>query len=510
MMKRFVWKLGAMASAAAFFFMVAPPASAQSVDDEIKALKDKLATLESQQIEMKKEATAAAAAMPTFSYRPGNGINIESADKSWSFRTSVETHFRYNFLSGRDQRGRSQGELEGRRFRPYFFYCLNNCLWEIEAALDLDGWGGGNGKNATGDDFGSILQRGAVTFDAEKLHPWLPSVQFGMEVQNAQGGSLARQGSGAVGAQAEYDLHTANNGFNTGRAGSGIVFNWDDRSLRSIGIPGRLRRFQAGMSAIAEGDDGLQSFTDRKDFNVYGSIQPFSELKNKWISGLTFEYGSWFCNVDNRNAENGCSRYRVRDNARGGGRKTFFDSGSGSIGDGLHIAHGPGVVYSVGPYTLRAMGHFQRSEDRGGTRGRKKGNSFLIGHDLFIWSPKGFLTGSATTAGSILIGTHFERVDMSVGCNGSTGIACPASLNSGDFHRSRVILREWDLWYFIAPRMSIGGSVLWYDASNLRNGLNQEAHDLGVCSTSKINSGGCRNGTSGDWVDVFLNWRYQF
>jgi hypothetical protein len=414
-------------------------------------------------------------------------------------------HFRYNFLSGRDQVGRSQGELEGRRFRPEFHYCLNNCLWEFEASLDLDGWGGGNAKNATGDDVGSILQRGAVVLHAENLHPWLPSVQFGMEVQNAQGGSLARQGSGAVGAQAEYDLHTANNGFNTGRAGSGIVFNWDDRSLNSIGIPGRLRRFQASMAAIAEGDDGLQSLTDRKDFNVYGSIQPLADLKNKWVRGLTFEYGSWFCNHDNRAIENGCSRYRVRDNARGAGRQTLFDTGNESIGDGLHIAHGPGIVWAVGPYTLRAMGHFQRSEDRGGTTGRKKGNSFLIGHDLFIWSPKGFLTGSANTAGSILLGTHFERVDMSC----ETAARC-AGINSGEFHRSRILLREWDIWYFILPRMSVGASFLWYDASNLRSGIDQEAHDLGVCSTGKINAGGCRPGGGGDWVDVFLNWRYTF
>ena len=498
-------RITAFAGVLMFLLMNAPAARAQNVDEEIKALKEKLATLENTQIELKKEATAAAAAMPTFSYRPGNGINIEAADKSWSFRAALEAHFRYNFLSGRDQAGRSQGELEGRRFRPYFFYCLNNCLWEIEAALDLDGWGGGNGKNTVGDAGGSILQRGAVRFDAEQLHPWLPNVQFGMEVQNAHGGSLARQGSGSVGAQAEYDLHTANDGFNTGRAGSGIVLNWDDRSLTGIGIPGRLRRFQMGMSSIAEGDDGIQSFTDRKDFNVYGSIAPFSQLKNKWIRGLTFEYGSWFCNVDNRANDNGCSRYRVRDNARGGGRQTLYDTGSDSIGDGLHIAHGPGIVWNVGPYTLRAMGSFQTSEDRGGTTGKKRAHSFLIGHDLFLWSPKGWLTGSSSTTGSVLIGTHFERVDMSC----ETAALC-AGINSGDFHRTRVILREWDLWYFIAPRMSVGGSVLWYDASNLRNARNQEAHDLGICSTSRINSGGCRNGIGGDWVDLFLNWRYQF
>jgi hypothetical protein len=499
-MKKRLVKL-ALLSAVLF---AAAPASAQSVDDKIKMLEQELTQLKTQQIELKKEATAAAAALPTFEYRPGNGLNIEAADKSWGVRFTIESHFRYNFESGRDQRGRTQGELMGRRFRPGIIYCVNNCLWEIEATLDLDGWGTGTGKNSLGDDFGSILQRGAVNFHAEDLHPWLPTVQFGMEVQNAQGGSLARQGSGSTGAQAEYDLHTRNNGFNTGRAGQGIVLNWDDRSLAGIGIPGRIGKFQLGMSAVAEGDDGLQSFTDRKDFNAYLSVQPFSQIKNKWISGLTFEYGSWFCNADNRANENGCSRYRVQDHGDGG-RKTLYDTGADSIGDGLHIAHGPGIVYNVGPYTLRAMGHFQRSEDRGGTTGKKRADSFLIGHDLFLWSPKGFLTGSATTPGSVLMGTHFERVNMSC----ETGDRC-AGINSGDFHRTRILLREWDLWYFIAPRMSMGVNVLWYDASNLRNARNQEAHDLGVCSSNKIASGGCRNGIGGDWVDVMLNWRYTF
>jgi hypothetical protein len=496
-MKKRLVKL-ALLSAVLF---AAAPASAQSVDDKIRTLEQELTQLKTQQIELKKEATAAAAALPTFEYRPGNGLNVEAADKSWGVRFTIESHFRYNFESGRDQRGRTQGELMGRRFRPGIIYCVNNCLWEIEATLDLDGWGTGTGKNSLGDDFGSILQRGAVQFHAEDLHPWLPTVQFGMEVQNAHGGSLARQGSGSTGAQAEYDLHTRNDGFNTGRAGQGIVLNWDDRSLAGIGIPGRIGKFQLGMSAIAEGDDGLQSFTDRKDFNAYLSVQPFSQVKNKWIRGLTFEYGSWFCNADNRAQDNGCGRYRIQDHGDGG-RQSLFDTGADSIGDGLHRAHGPGIVWNVGPYTLRGMGSFQQSEDRGGTRGKKSANSFLIGHDLFLWSPKGFLTGSATTTGSVLVGTHFERVNMSC----ETGDLC-SGINSGDFHRIRVLLREWDLWYFIAPRMSVGTSVLWYDSSNLRNGRNQEAHNLGVCKNAPAN---CRNGVGGDWVDVMLNWRYTF
>jgi hypothetical protein len=368
-----------------------------------------------------------------------------------------------------------------------------------------------------------------IYFHGENISPWLPAVGFGMDTTNSGPNSRSRQGSGATGAQAEYELLNRNNGFNTGRAGSGITLTWDDRSLSSIGIPGRISRFQVGMNSYAEGDDGAQVNTDRKDFHVYGNIEPFSQLKNKWIRGFLFEYGAWFCNSDNRAVSNGCNRYRIQDHGDGG-RQTLFDTGANSVGDGLHVAHGPGVLWGIGPYTLRAMMHFLRSEDRGGGitndttapivptsigPGKKRARSWLIGHDLFLWSPKGFLTGSATTTGSVLVGTHFERVDLSCGdsvraCRqtGSTGSS--SLINNGEFHRNRILLREWDLWYFVAPRMSIGTSILWYDASNLRTNRNGAAHNLGVCSSNDLVTGGCRQGKGGDWVDVHLNWRYQF
>src|ERR1044072_9187030 len=84
------------------FLFAAGTVRAQSVDDKSKSLEQELSQLKDQQIEMKKEATAAAAALPTFSYRPGNGLNIEAADKSWGFRATLETYFRYEFESGRE------------------------------------------------------------------------------------------------------------------------------------------------------------------------------------------------------------------------------------------------------------------------------------------------------------------------------------------------------------------------------------------------------------------------
>jgi len=71
-------------------------------------------------------------------------------------------------------------------------------------------------------------------------------------------------------------------------------------------------------------------------------------------------------------------------------------------------------------------------------------------------------------------------------------------------------LREWDLWYFIAPRMSMGVGVLWYDASNLDNRLGQAGYNLGFCQKTGASTTNCRSGVGGDWVDVMLNWRYTF
>ena len=501
-MKNKLLGLAASGFTLAAFLLAGAPVRAQNVDERINALEQELTQLKEQQIEFRKEATAAAAALPTFSYRPGDGLTIEAADKAWSFRATIEAHMRMLFESGRDQIGRTNGEIMGRRFRPGFFFCINNCLYEIETAIDLDGFGTGNAKNSTNTGGGSILQRGAVHIHLENVNPYLPTFSMGMDISTSAAATQSRQGSSSTGAQREYEILSRQVGPNTGRAGNGMTLTWDDRSLSGIGIPGRMTRFQVGMANVSEGDDGLSSFTDRKDFTTYLGVQPFSETKNKWTRGLLFEIGAWFCNNDSRaSAENGCDRIRFRDHGDAASQ-TLFDTGSGSIGKGLYTFIQPGITWTVGPYKLRGTyGWAKPHDDEGVTRGKKRASGWLIGHDLYVWSPKGFLTGSANTPGSILLGQHFERNDASC----ENGALC-ASINGGQFHRSTVLLREWDLWYVLAPRMSIGGNILWYNASNLRVGRNQACHNLGVCK----NNGAGRSGRSGDWVDASITWRYTF
>jgi hypothetical protein len=62
------------------------------------------------------------------------------------------------------------------------------------------------------------------------------------------------------------------------------------------------------------------------------------------------------------------------------------------------------------------------------------------------------------------------------------------------------LVREWDLWYFIAPRMSIGGGVWWYNAKNLTTTVQRTLQ----LSRNPV------AGRGGSWTDGNLNYRYQF
>src|SRR5713226_5869173 len=501
----------------------AVPARAQDVDQRIKAVEDELTRLKeeqtqfkSEQIEMKKQAVAAEAALPSFNYRPGSGMLIEAADKSWSFRTSVEAHFRLLFESGKVQAGRETGGIMGRRFRPWFYYCVNDCMYEIQVGLDLDGFGTGNAKNSVNTGLSSILQRGTLWVHLEKLNPWLPAFYTGMDGEAAM--SSYRQGSSNTGAQLEYDLLSRNTGFNTGRWGNGAGLNWQDKALDSIGIPGRIPLFNVVYATIGEGDDGLQSFRMKRSVSAYLNIEPFSQVKNKWIQGIGLEFGQWWCpnsaniNTQSSTVQSGCTQIQVRDHGDGG-RQVLIQTPS--YGNGSTRLLMPGVAWTVGPYRLRVVGAFQRDETENkrnpaggyvfGTQGHKSGNMFLIGHDLFLWSPKGFLTGSSETPGTIQVGTHFERTDVQ--CGAQMGCA------GNQFGRNRILLREWDIWYYLMNRMSVGANWLWYDASNLRAGVNQAGSNLNVFSQrcpSTFGTVGTCAGKGGNWLDFSVTWRYQF
>jgi hypothetical protein len=140
--------------------------------------------------------------------------------------------------------------------------------------------------------------------------------------------------------------------------------------------------------------------------------------------------------------------------------------------------------------------------DRGASPGvgHTWGRGWIIAHELFLWSPKGFLTGSPGTPGSVLFGWHFERNDATCDKGGGHG-GQSCGVNTQEFQRSTVLLREWDLYYFLANQISIGITWAWYDASNLTP---VARNNLGLGSKDNPSNHG------GDWLDINLNFRYRF
>jgi hypothetical protein len=504
-MKRFV-TLTVLGFLLAVFAAVLP-ARADDVDQRIRALENELNRLKveqtqvkAEQIELKKNALAAEGALPTFTYRPGNGLMIEAADKAWSIRFSMESHMRILFEQGNDHAGRTNGEVMGRRFRPRWNFCVANCFYEIETSLDLDGFG-----------TNSPLQRGVVWLHFEQASPWLPTMYLGMDGPASI--NEYESGSSSTGPQMEYGLLRRNNGINTGSSSQVIGFNWDDKPLDAIGIPGRISRINLATGGTGEAGDGRSSFRDAgHNFVGFMSLQPFSQVKNKWISGIGISGGAWFCRVDpgpkvltpgQTAPENACQQLQIRDNGDGG-RQVLFSTGA-NIGRGWAFYYSPGFQWAIGPYTLRASGGFQSyqngvNEHGSDLLGKTVGRNFLIAHDLFVWSPKGFFTGSATTPGSVLFGTHFERTDVDCNSGGGRDFLVGGCTGAG-FNRNAILLREWDLWYFVANRLSVGAHFLWYDASNLPK---DTRYNLSLQKRTSDSTKG------GSWFDMNLNLRYTF
>ncbi len=77
-------------------FVVAVAPARADVEKRIKALEEELTQLKGAQMDLKvtaEDALAQKAKLPTFGYRPGRGLTIRAADKSWSWNMA------YRFMS---------------------------------------------------------------------------------------------------------------------------------------------------------------------------------------------------------------------------------------------------------------------------------------------------------------------------------------------------------------------------------------------------------------------------
>jgi hypothetical protein len=147
-----------------------------------------------------------------------------------------------------------------------------------------------------------------------------------------------------------------------------------------------------------------------------------------------------------------------------------------------------GFEWVIGPYTFRSEDGYAKFP------GSINGSFWSIAHELFLWSPKGFLTGSSSTAGSVLVGWQFLRADASCPSNRD---CVPGSSHSSANH---LIERELAAWYFIRPRLSVGTWWNWFSSPNTPTTIQEE---IGCSSTPKV-------GKDCNYYQVNLGLRMNF
>jgi len=481
---------------ALLLFFAAASISAGEVEERIKALEavqrvnaEELERLKSEQLELKKEATAAAAALPEFVYRPGRGLTITAADGSWGLGFDHEFNMDMTWLEGQDARRNGDFELFGRRNRPSIYFYRDRGFYEFTFRLDCD-----SGDCAN-------VQRSALYMHFENLNRWFPTVQFGIDTPST--GNSYDRGSSSTAPTLEHSLLRRDAGWGGGGVGAhtGISFIW--QNLPTGVSPGTWAfHYYWAINSLARAD-GLTDQSSKMDHAVYFDLKPFEQSKNKWINGFAFNIGAAFTNIDERNTTNASRRLRLR-NGFGPNNVTMFDTGT-DMGPGLNVHVTPGIRYRIGPYTLLASGYFFRQNAErnalrvaGGEVGRIEGNNFKLVNELFLWSPKGFLTGSVATPNSVLVAASFERNDVTCGrpnCDETNGAP-------QHFGRNSVLVREFDLVYYLRPGINMALAFRWYDAANMPT-----SQQVAVgCSRNNA----LRAGKSCDWVDSVLRFRYYF
>src|SRR5919109_332214 len=455
------------------------PASAQSeeIEEQIKALEKEVAKIEplkeqierlrSHQIELRKEATAAAAALPTFEFRAGRGLSIVAADKSWGWNMSYRLdNFMYFYPGSKSviettpgpasafaRTRRNDGHLHVARNRFYLTFFTMDGFFETRFTLDGEGAIDTDRRLAQARD-------SSVIFHFEQFNPFFPSFVVGARVENEI--YLGRSSSSDV--KTEHNWSCDSISTTCTGSSSSIGLQWEEVPIG----PGDLT-YHAMMHTRGVGiTHDEERDTTRKGFSTCLLYQPFSKIKSKWIEGLELGLGYHMHSIDKRADPLGAEPNELdvqTHEDRGSVRLIQTQQG---IGGGPLQFISPGIKWRVGPYQLRSIwgkGFFKGRSDN--FRGVSI-TSWEVAHQIFLWSPKGPLTGSYTIPGSVHAGFTFERGDARCAKSLADLVAAggDCAQNQGNFNSNAFFNREAGIFVAITPGMRAGYAWSWWKSAN--------------------------------------------
>jgi hypothetical protein len=490
----------------AFVFLAVAPAQADDVDQKIKALEQKLSQLKEEQMELKKEAVAAEAKLPNFFYRPSAGATVEAADRAWSVNFAYEGNFFiYNALNGSPHRGNTVGDLFIRRSRPRMTFCLNNCFYEWGFIFNAD------------TQLQVTEQNQWFDIHFEQINPWFPSLTIGDKTYPVGLPYVLRSSVASAQTELASDMLLDNQIDPTSDASrKAIGIYWADRPIPGAMLPGDFTldlEFKSGGGIKGN----VITDTDRKQFQGTFGVKPFVRSKNPWLEKLKAGGGIQIGSIDGRSVVQG-RRLRLMTMERGSNRVTLLDANG--IGGGLQRRVEAGVEWGYGPYLARVEGGWSkfssgetalplgplgsRSDGFLGVSGRY----WRIGHEIFLWSPKGFLTGSAAIPHSLQLGWAFERAEAECGTSLAAPLGCAGTGGgnvTGDFHRNYLINRDLSLWYFITRAIRVGAWWWWWDSAKT-----PRATQVQIGCRTNVNVLGTPNNKSCTWHTVNFGLQAAF
>jgi hypothetical protein len=444
---------------------------------KIEPLKEQIERLRTHQLELRKEATTAAAALPTFEYRPARGMTIAAADKSWSFNMSYRLdQFMYFFPDSPEvidqtagagtsfaRTRRASGQLHPRRNRLYMTYCWVDCFYEVN--LSLDGEGSFRDRRRL-----AQFRDTKVAFHFEQWNPFLPSFVVGVRVDNQI--YLGRSSSSDVKTEHNWGCDSISTTC-TGSSNS-IGLQWEEvpAGPGEVALHAMYHTRGVGITQDEERD------TERKGLSSWLGYQPFSKIKNKWIQGLELGFGWHMNRIDSRanlipdpsasSANAGAEEPNAMEVFTHEDRGDVTLIEAGDIGKGPLHYFSPGIRWRIGPYQIRAI--WAKADFRG-KRDDFRGvgiRSWEIAQQIFLWSPKGVLTGSYNTPGSVHFGWAFERADArcarTLAALVSAGGDCSPA--AGNFNSNAILNRELGVFVAIRPGIRAGYSWNWWQSDN--------------------------------------------
>lgn len=462
-MKRKTISIAAIGLMLSFFLVT--PVWAENFDERIKALeeevsrimplKEELDRLKGEQMELKKEATAAAAELPNFRYRPGAGLMIEDAKGAWGIRFFLQQQYIASFFldDRRAKNGAIQGAIQPRRLRPRFNYYWDNGFHEFDYWVDIN-----NAGSTRGGPWNAFKANYAAHF--EQISPFLPTLWVGANPSFWMNASDINRSS-LTGGRSEFSLLSQGNGIVLGTQTRGAVLDWNAVPLGPAVGQLHLGYSIFGTDAFANlANSGNSSGTlknDKKAFSWGIGIKPFARIKNPWIQELELSFGGKVQGIPNDRF----SGYSIAAQQLRAQRIVLITT---STRDDFWEYYTPGLNWTFGPYTLRASGQFDNSHRdkdpsatvkvRGDEGSTIRGRGWRIEHELWLWSPKGLLTGSPTQPGSIMISPLFDRVDVRAP-NGMTGCTRAGHGCQGAYAINSGVA----LWYFTGKPLNVG--LIW-------------------------------------------------